>query len=298
MDFTRDPIIETIITPKEGYKLIIRSSKSAGQEEYFVDAVEIVSFAQVLFFRSLEKPKAFIVPVSDYEVLEVREARMILKNVELERSIKIGKGKEGTTKILREGDKGESLTSEEAFEQEEAQPTVDVRAAAGRSEVRLDKKRDRRRHYRKRRGREEREEGEKEEEEALSEFAIPPFEEEKIDEASQEAIQEGDISITPGLFSTLLQPPPTLISETISRYRQNELFKGAFYLTEEEQYKPHDKVQELLNEDDEEGEEPHLQEPAFLTEESLEASLCDPEKGKEHRGECDSLGKESHKEET
>ncbi len=79
MDFTREPIIETIITPKEGYKLVIRSSKGVGQEEYFVDAVEVVAFGRAFFFRSLEKPKAFLVPISDYEVLEVREARMVLK---------------------------------------------------------------------------------------------------------------------------------------------------------------------------------------------------------------------------
>ena len=65
------------------------------------------------------------------------------------------------------------------------------------------------------------------------------------------------------MLSSLLQPPPTLISETINRYRQNEMFKGAFYLTEEDQYKPHDQVQDLLNEEDEEEEVPALQEPAF-----------------------------------
>ena len=77
MDFTREPIIETIITPKEGCKLVVRSSKSAGQEEYFVDALEVVSFGGQSFFRSLERPKAFLVPTSDDEVLEVREARMV-----------------------------------------------------------------------------------------------------------------------------------------------------------------------------------------------------------------------------
>ncbi len=77
---------------------------------------------------------------------------------------------------------------------------------------------------------------------------------------------EEDASVSPTLFSSLLQPPSTLISETISRYRQNELFKGAFYLAEEEQYKPHDKVQELLNEDDEEIFTPSLQAPKFISE--------------------------------
>ena len=44
MNFTREPIIETIITPKEGCKLRLSSTKTEGQEEFTVDAVEIVSF--------------------------------------------------------------------------------------------------------------------------------------------------------------------------------------------------------------------------------------------------------------
>jgi hypothetical protein len=265
VDFTREPIIETIITPKEGYKLVIRSSKSAGQEEYFVDAVEIVAFGHALFFRSLERPKAFLVPVSDYEVLEVREARMVLKNVGLDRSIKIGGGKEASFKASREEEKVETAV-EEGVEQEEAQPSPETPAEA-RPEVRVDKKRDRRRHYRKRRGREE---GAKE----AAEPTVPPLEDEKITipppEEGVETISEG-APAAPSLLSSLLQPPPTLISETINRYRQNELFKGAFYLTEEEQYKPHDKVQELLNEEDEEETAPVLQEPTYESPGSIES---------------------------
>jgi len=78
--YTREPIIETIITPREGYKLVIRSSRSGEQEEYLVDALEVVSFNTALFFRSVERPKCFLLPVTDYEVLEVRETRMVLKH--------------------------------------------------------------------------------------------------------------------------------------------------------------------------------------------------------------------------
>lgn len=279
MDFTREPIIETIITPKEGYKLVIRSSKSAGQEEYFVDACEIVSFGQALFFRSLERPKAFIVPVSDYEVLEVREARMVLKNAGLDRSIKIAGGREGTLKAPREAEK-EEAPEEEVQKEEAAEAPA---ATEGRPEVRVDKKRDRRRHYRKRKGREEKEEGAKEE---AVEPVVPPLEDEKIaiqpPEQGVEVVSEGAPAPSSSLLSSLLQPPPTLISETISRYRQNDLFKGAFFLTEEEQYKPHDKVQDLLNEEDEEETPPALQEPAFDSEESSEKPiLAEPERGEE-----------------
>lgn len=265
MDFTREPIIETIITPKEGYKLVIRSSKNAGQEEYFVDAVEIVAFGHALFFRSLERPKAFLVPVSDYETVEVREARIVLKNAGLDRSIKIGGGREGNLKIAREIEKEEIIPEEEPVE-----TSQEVEAPAPletRPEVRVDKKRDRRRHYRKRRGRDEREEEGKEENSEPSTLSLEegkgviPALEQRTDNS-----QEGNIPLSSTSFSALLQPPPTLISETINRYRQNELFKGAFYLTEEEQYRPHDKVQELLNEDDEDI-SLSLQEPTFEPEE-------------------------------
>jgi hypothetical protein len=274
VDFTREPIIETIITPKEGYKLVIRSSKSAAQEEYFVDAVEIIAFGQALFFRSLERPKAFLVPVSDYEVVEVREARMVLKSAGLDRSIKIGGGREGTFKASREAER-EAVTAEEERVQEE-RPDVEVPAALEeRTEVRLEKKGGRRRHYRKRKGREERE-GEKE-----VEPIIAPLEDEKISiplpEKGAEVGEETAAPLSSTLFSSLLQPPPRLISETIKLYRQDELFKDAFYLTEEEQYKPHDKVQELLNEEEE---APPSSEPIFEPQEQpSELPPSVPEKG-------------------
>jgi len=89
VNFTREPIILSIITPKEGSKLVVRNSKGSGQEDYFVDAVEIVLFETVTFFRSIEKPKSFLLPTNDYEVLEVKETKMILKNASLEKPIKL-----------------------------------------------------------------------------------------------------------------------------------------------------------------------------------------------------------------
>ena len=51
MNFTREPIIETAITPKEGYKLVVRSSRGVGQEEYAVDgAIEAVIISATPFF--------------------------------------------------------------------------------------------------------------------------------------------------------------------------------------------------------------------------------------------------------
>ncbi len=93
MDFTREPLVETVITPKEGFKLIIRASSGASEEEYSVGAVEVVAFGNCYFFRSLEKPKAFLLPMTEYEVVEARETRTVLKKPKIEKAIKIGGGK-------------------------------------------------------------------------------------------------------------------------------------------------------------------------------------------------------------
>ncbi len=93
MHFTREPIVETIITPKEGHKLAVRNTKG-GSDEHMVTALEVVSIGNLYFLRSLEKPKAFLLPFSDYEILEVREVKMAIKSTVLDQSIKIGKSQE------------------------------------------------------------------------------------------------------------------------------------------------------------------------------------------------------------
>lgn len=259
MDFTREPIIETIITPKDGHKLVVRSSKNTGQEEYFVDALEVVTLGNNCFYRSIEKPKAFLVPVSDYEVVEVRESRMVLKHMGAgEKAIKIGGGREGVIRATKEKET-EREEAAVAAEEQVAEQVEQIRPGEGERpvEAKLDKKRDRRRHYRKRKG--GREEGVKEE---APEIAVPPLEtEEKITIPAPEAIpeEEKESALPASVLSSLLQPPPLLISETIGRYRENVLFKNAFF-SEEEGYKPHNKAQELLNEDEIESEKPQQEE--------------------------------------
>lgn len=239
MDFTREPIIETVITPKEGYKLVVRSSKASGQEEFFVDAVEVVSFGKSMFFRSQEKPKSFLVPTSDYEVLEVREARMVLKHVGVDRSIKIGGGKDT-----------QRPTRESAMEKEQqpvpipVTPTVSETPLATPADApipdesktdgsRFDRKRDRRRHYRRRRGREEGKEGwtegaegeeSGEESERTERVSLAPPR-----EADVEGVPANPATMSTSLLSSLLPPPPNLISETIAKYRENDKFKDVFF---------------------------------------------------------------------
>ena len=223
MDFTREPIIETVITPKEGCKLVVRNSKGTGQEEYFVDAVEVVTFGSAIFLRSLEKPKAFMVPASDYEVLEVREARIVLKNVGFDRSIKIGGGREAVVRSCKESNE-ENKNGATATQQ----PLAPIK---GRVEGRTDRKRDRRRQSR-RRGRDEVLDPVEEVQEPHKSGAVetiplsPPVQEIAQGELSP------TISATGALMTHLLAPPP-LISETIGRYKKE--FKDAFYTKEEQE---------------------------------------------------------------
>lgn len=241
MDFTREPIIETVITPKEGFKIVVRSSKAAGQEEYFVDAVEVVSFGRSQFFRSLERPKAFLVPVSDYEILEVREARMVLKNVGLDRSIKIGGGREASMR-----------TGRETAQAEKAEAEPQEAAAAGTpplvSELRSGK-RDKRTRYRKRKGRDEGQE----KAEAVQESGSPerqPEDVSSISEIKREemSLEQQPVQTSSSVMASLLAPPPTLISETIARYKDNVQFKGAFYSKEEEENQSAQESQEPFEE--------------------------------------------------
>lgn len=189
MNFTREPIIETVITPKEGYKLVVRSSRGVGQEEYAVDAIEVVSFGHSFFYRSLERPKSFLVPVADYEVVEAKETRVVLKNATFDRSIKIGGGREASVKAIKE----------------KPTPVVVEEQEPAAVEQRLEKKRERRRHRRRRSG----------------------SEEEKVVEEITEVVAEGSVDqeapqTPPPVLRRLIPPPTQLIAEKISKERAKE----------------------------------------------------------------------------
>lgn len=201
MNFTREPIIETVITPKEGYKLILRNSKVGGQEEYAVDAIEVVSFGHSFFFRSSERPKSFLVPVSDYEVIEAKETRVVLKNATFERSIKIGGGRETTIKAVKE-------TPKVVVEEQQQQEPAAV-------EQRLDKKRERRRHRRRRAG------GPEESKKSPEETKQP--------EEAKGGMPSDETKVLSPILSRLIPPPSQLISDKIFRERKEaaETSKGA-----------------------------------------------------------------------
>ena len=207
MNFTREPVIETILSPKDGYKLCIKNSKIVGSEELFVDAIEVVSFGHAFFFRGQEKPKPFLVPVTDYEIFEVKETRVVLKNASHERNIKIGGGREAFAKPPKE------QVAKEPLEEEVGDKEI---AVSSPQDGKHDKKRERRRN-RRRRGTEEKKEPQ--EEALLSDQGHE-------DVCSEETCsEENSVKSTPAptmMFAQLLPPPTTLISESLAKIRARE----------------------------------------------------------------------------
>jgi hypothetical protein len=199
------------VTPKEGCKLVVRNSKGVGQEEFVVDALEVVSFGHAIFFRSLERPKSFLVPTTDYEVLEVREARMVLKTTPLEKGIKIGGGRDNQSKPPREPTfEKESEGQEEEF----ATSASEEAQSSAAPDARFDKKRDRR-HRRRRRGRGDDRDASQEKDDDAEEC------QDKQEDSAEEAPPKPARNLQPLLttFPSLLPPPTSLISETMAHFR-------------------------------------------------------------------------------
>ena len=245
MDYTREPIVETIITPKDGYRIAVRSSKVPGQEEYIVEALEVVSFGTTCFFRNLERPKAFMVPASDYEILEVREPRVSLKAASLEGTIRAPIPRE-VQKPPREVEKKEPVSAPKEFpmpmagreespaEEELSETSSQPVAVEGRHE----RRRERRRGQKRRRGGREESSAEESHEsvvkpELTERGASPTVEAPSESEGllSLEAVKEPPVIPS---IPTVIPPPTTLIRDDLERLRRNKQYEGAFYIREPE----------------------------------------------------------------
>lgn len=217
MDFTREPIIETVITPREGYRLVVRSSKGAGSEEHFVDALEVVSFGSGVFFRSMERPKPFIVPVADYEVLEVREPRMVLKTPsEGQAKAPVQRLRAQEPKADRDQSKAESRSESRAESRSESKTDEASQAASQEPKAERNGRRDRRQRFRRRRG-------------GRDDAQATGSEEQPAGEQPAQMASE-ELSSTP-MLSSILPPPTKLIRDDLKRLRED--YKGAFYINED-----------------------------------------------------------------
>lgn len=239
--------------PREGCKLLVRNSKGGGQEEYYVDSIEVVSFGHSFFFRSQERPKSFLVPVSDYEILEMKETRMSLKNVAPERSIKIGGGREGAVRPPREASPESESYEPQEREHPEQRPPLD-----------RDRKRDKRRRGRRGGGRPEGSMHEMREQPPV----VEPFPNEEPSapqgassrDSSPHMETRSEEHKAPSFISKLFPPPPTLIKDSLSRYKIAEPVEEDLTFQKEE------KLEEMFFEPPLSSEKPDTeeeQEPPF-----------------------------------
>ena len=195
MNFTREPILETIIAAKEGYKLRLKSTKNDGAAEYLVDAVEVVSFGTTFFYRSGEPAHTFFVPAQDFEIVQVRQARLMLKTP-VDKAVKIAGGAEAGKKSSAEKatDKKKKKAPKEAknTKSSEKKETAEVVAEKKEPSVATPAKK-----ASKGKGTRKTAKGQKEKGEEI---------------VSKEIMQ-------PSMFSHLLRPPEALISDTIGQYQ-------------------------------------------------------------------------------
>ncbi len=228
MNFTREPIIETIVTPRDGCKLAIRNSKGAGKDEYLLDAVELVSFGSNYFYRSIDRAKNFLLPVNDYELVEIKEARITLKHVVSEKNVKIGGGRDAVFKV------GKETPEEEAKPSKTPKPSKEESKEESKDESKeeesAEKKKDARRRPKRRRTSRTVKEEETKEETTESE---EPKEVSKPEEVKQPTLteeekleQERENKEKQALRSMLLVPPDALISERLTMMRADEENEG------------------------------------------------------------------------
>ncbi|WP_213318738.1 hypothetical protein [Chlamydiifrater volucris] len=213
MYFTRDPVIETVITAREGYKLSIRNSKHVSQDPFVVEAVEVVSVGKMGFFRNCDRTKPFLVPVSDYEVMEIRDARINLKAVGLEKGVKIAGGREALLKLSRPVPKT-VVESEDSQDQISSEESVDNLVA----DVNAVKKSKKEFSSKSDKWKEKKRQGKRKSSKDVAEVADSSKEvlETVVEEVLEEQAAEESVVSGKKKFS-LLPPPSKLISEVFSK---------------------------------------------------------------------------------
>ena len=77
MHFTRDPIVETVLTARDGYKFNLTHMSNG--KEYSTTVVQIVSIGNVVCYCSVDQVDSFLLPLAEYQLVEVKEAKLPLK---------------------------------------------------------------------------------------------------------------------------------------------------------------------------------------------------------------------------
>jgi hypothetical protein len=201
MNFTREPILETIISAKEGFKLKIKSTKNEGGTEFLVDAVEVVCLGTTFFYRSGEPSHTFFIPAQDFEICQVREARLLLKTP-TEKAIKIAGGAEGGEKSKEHNQQNSKPHKEKVQEKKVEQNKQEPNKQEPKGEANVQKKHQ-----------------EQKEVKQKQEKKPHPIHHQKKSIQTNADAEIAPKEAAPSIFSHLLTPPEALISESIHKYQ-------------------------------------------------------------------------------
>jgi len=252
VDFTREPIIETVVIPRDGYRIAVRNSKASGQEEFFVEALEIVTIGGTCFFRNREKPTPFMVPATDYEIVEVRDPRLGLKVASFESTFKSANTRVRiAAKEEERVEKADKESKEETAEQSESRPEkrkekkkssrrkkkdeVEPKAEA-KTEAKAEEKVEPKAEYKsaKKRGADPVEE------------TVVGFDSKKKEKSVDAALSVNDEK---NRAVSLLPPPTTLIRDELDKLRKSDEYKDAFYTSEDQESKQVPSLEAVMSEE-------------------------------------------------
>jgi hypothetical protein len=207
--YTREPIIESILSARDGFKLVLKNSKTVSSQEISAEVIEIVSFAGAVFYRSQDRSKNFLVPASDFEIAEVKDARLVLKNISLEKSSKLQNPPKESSFHDQELDMKEEVTTS-ALDENEAATSSNTQSSSQNN--RMERRRERRRN-RRRRHNEDRQQDDKKDV-AQEDNSQEPSDSFDGNESSQAPMPIPTLNLIP--------PPTTLISQTLARYKDKQ----------------------------------------------------------------------------
>ena len=118
MFYTRDPIILTTLSSKEGYKLIIKSSSNIDLC-YQVERISVVDYSGNAFYI-IDTPYDMMLPVGSFYVVEEKEKRVSLKTKDKQDKRRKGSPRKKKSEKI----KAESEKSSKSNEKVESVPVI------------------------------------------------------------------------------------------------------------------------------------------------------------------------------
>ena len=301
MNFTREPIIETIISAKEGYKLKIKNTRNSPDSEYLVDAVQVVSFGSTFFYRSCESAVFFLLPTQEFEIVQVRQSKILLK-VPVERSIKIAGGNSNSTVDNNDKTKDKKKNKKNIKEdkvEEIKEASKKTKATNTTEKTSIMTKKDSSTSEKKTLAKNTKQKNAKQQKKLVKKIPKSDEGSEKTSSNEKNPTDDSKKELTveqQSIFSNLLRPPEALISDNIKKYhdmvkdveqddtKDTKVKEQKENITEEtdgpqlisEQPKPFETLEESLSDKENEKIEEINEKPSLSLRERVKKALSPP----------------------